>query len=201
MALFVKLIALLQRIVIVAIRILLGCFRFVWQLIPSHGNIFGLPAFIVKSFVVSILISAILNSCIGKICTNRRRCVAGGEENRSVKCNQVQPSSTEPVSGRARYYCNGEELSSLLRVTASGCSCLVEIIERGSSKVVVDVFIKEGRTEDVKVPVGRYEVRYAAGHAWTGGPSPFGSGTYYSSRPGQSVQFEKGAVVSLRIGR
>lgn len=99
MALLVRLIALLYGFVSVAIRILLGCFRFVWQLIPSHGNIFGLPAFIVKSFVVSILISAILNSCIGKICTNRR-CVAGGEENRSVKCNRVQSSSTEPVSGR-----------------------------------------------------------------------------------------------------
>ena len=201
MALLVRLIALLHGIVSIAIRVLSGLFRFVWQAIPSSGNIFGLPASVVKLFVFSILISSILNSCAGKICGSRRKCVAGREEDRAVECNRVRPLSTEPVSGRARYYCNGEELSSLLRVTASGCSCLVEIIERGSSKVVVDVFIKEGRTEDVKVPVGRYEVRYAAGHVWTGGPSPFGSGTYYSSRPGQSVQFEKGTVVSLRIGR
>ena len=191
-ALLVKSFTLMQKLLIVAFRMSTSIFRFFWQLIPNGGSMFGIPGGVVKVFVAFIIVISVLDSCSRQF---QRLCHGGrkyGHEN-------AVSAESEPVSGRTRYYGAGEPVAPL-RITASGCSCLLQLVDEQTSKTVVDVFVKDGRTEDVKVPEGEFEIRYAAGHKWVGGAMPFGANTGYSNRPGQKARFEKGKGLSLTIG-
>ena len=191
-ALLIKSFALLQKLVIAVFRMATGILRFLWQLIPNGGSIFGIPGGVVKVFVAFILVISVLDSCSRQF---QRLCAGGGKYGHE----NAASTENEPISGRTRYY-GAEEPVAQLRITASGCSCLLELVDEQTSKTVVDVFVKDGRTEDVKVPEGEFEIRYAAGHKWVGGAMPFGANTGYSNRPGQKARFEKGKGVSLTIG-
>lgn len=187
---------LLRNLLVVAVRLLCTAVGFIWRLIPST-SLFGIPGELVKVFCALILLLAFLNSCTQKChrqLQNRPNGEGGQEQER------VMVAEMEPVSGRTRYYGGGYPVAPF-RITASGCSCLLELVDENTSKVVVDVFVKEGRTEDVRVPAGTFEIRYAAGQKWYGGETPFGPGTSYSKRPGQKAHFEKGSGMSLTVGR
>ena len=197
MNLLIKIFMLLRNLLVVAVRVLCTLVGFIWRLIPSGGSFFGIPGELIKVFCAILLLLSFLSSCAKKCSRQLQNCPNGqgvqGEE-------RVMVTETEPVSGRARYYGGGDPVAPF-RVTASGCSCLLELVDENTSKVVVDVFVKDGRTEDVRVPAGTFEIRYAAGQKWYGGDSPFGPGTSYSKRPGQKAHFEKGSGVSLTVGR
>ena len=193
----IKIFILLRNFLVVAARMLCMAFGFIWRCIPSGGSLFGIPGELVKVFCAILLLLAFLNSCAQKCNRRLQNCPRGqGEQGHE----RVMVAEAEPVSGRTRYYGAGDPVAPF-RVTASGCSCLLELVDENTSKVVVDVFVKDGRTEDVRVPAGTFEIRYAAGQKWHGGEAPFGPGTSYSKRPGQKAHFEKGSGVSLTVGR
>ena len=197
MNLLIKIFMLLRNLLVVAVRVLCSVVGFIWRLIPSGGSLFGIPGELVKVFCAIILLLAFLNSCAQK-CNRRLQNRPSGQGEQGQE--RMMVAETEPVSGRTRYYGAGDPVAPF-RVTASGCSCLLELVDENTSKVVVDVFVKDGRTEDVRVPAGTFEIRYAAGQKWYGGEMPFGSGTSYSKRPGQKAHFEKASGVSLTVGR
>ena len=196
MNLLIRIFMLLRNLLVVAVRLLCTAVGFIWRLIPAT-SLFGIPGELVKVFCAIILLLAFLNSCAQKCnrhLQNRQNGPGGQGQER------VMVAETEPVSGRTRYYGGGDPVAPF-RVTASGCSCLLELVDENTSKVVVDVFVKDGRTENVRVPAGTFEIRYAAGQKWYGGELPFGPGTSYSKRPGQKAHFEKGSGISLTVGR
>ena len=197
MNLLIKLLLLLRNLIVVAVRVLCSVVSFIWRLIPSGGSLFGIPGELVKVFCAIILLLAFLNSCAQK-CNRHLQNSQNGPGGHGQEPMIV--TETEPVSGRTRYYGGGPPVAPF-RVTASGCSCLLELVDEKTSKVVVDVFVKGGRTEDVMVPEGTFEIRYAAGQKWHGGVMPFGPGTGYSKRPGQKAHFEKGSGISMTVGR
>ena len=63
---------------------------------------------------------------------------------------------------------------------ASGSNYLVKLVDAQTFSPVLTVFVRSGTTVKVNVPLGTYEVRYAAGSTWYGYKHLFGPNTAYS---------------------
>ena len=64
--------------------------------------------------------------------------------------------------------------------TQSGNDYYVKIIEVNTRHAVMTAYIKGGEAINAKLPLGSYEIHYAAGHTWYGLPLLFGPDTIYS---------------------
>lgn len=68
--------------------------------------------------------------------------------------------------------------ASFLKVSApinSGDNYVVRLYDLGTTNPVQTVYVRAGDQVDVRVPVGSYTVRFAAGHDWRGVDHLFGS--------------------------
>jgi hypothetical protein len=53
----------------------------------------------------------------------------------------------------------------------------VKLVDWESGQAVVTLFVRAGETTEIKVPIGKYRLRYASGHQWYGEKPLFGDHT------------------------
>lgn len=99
--------------------------------------------------------------------------------------SQLYPEQQVPASGSLFTYSGqvipDSELVAPFQIsTPLGESCFVKLVEASTGRPVAAYFIQAGSTTKVKVPLGTYEVRYAAGARWYGPLHLFGENTSYS---------------------
>ena len=80
------------------------------------------------------------------------------------------PKVALPVNGEIRMYMNKRRIAPLEIRTARGANYLVKLVSVSgtSERTVMTIFAKGGETISTVVPLGTYEIRYAAGEKWCG---------------------------------
>lgn len=96
-----------------------------------------------------------------------------------------RPAFTEPIlqlpySGFTRRYTSASGVAPLQIRTSQGSNYLVKLENISTGRNIVDIFIRGGNTAEVKVPLGSYRIKYAAGDNWYGYKYYFGPTTGYS---------------------
>lgn len=97
----------------------------------------------------------------------------------------VTPAFTEPelplpANGQVVRYSSGEAEAPFEIKSDYGSHYLVKLVNAYSKAAVLTVFVRGGSTVNIDVPVGNYEVRYAAGNRWYGDVYLFGPETAYA---------------------
>jgi hypothetical protein len=87
---------------------------------------------------------------------------------------------TVPISGSVQTYTMAERIAPFEIKAAQGSHYLVKLVNAYTDATVLTVFVRSGTTVTVDVPLGTYEVRYAAGQTWYGYKYLFGQDTAYS---------------------
>lgn len=93
------------------------------------------------------------------------------------------PPQAFPESGRINTYLPGMagKLNAPFEIkTFAGSNYLLKMEDWGTGEDMFTVFVRGGETIEVKVPVGKYRVKYASGQTWYGHSELFGPGTSYS---------------------
>lgn len=80
------------------------------------------------------------------------------------------PGVAMPVSGEVKMYTDSARVAPLEIKTSRGVNYLVKLvsISGSSERTVMTIFAKGGETISTAVPLGTYELRYAAGEKWCG---------------------------------
>jgi hypothetical protein len=90
------------------------------------------------------------------------------------------PEQALPYSGAIRTWTSSERVAPFEIKAAQGSHYLLKLVDAYSDAPVMTVFVRSGSTVEVEVPLGTYEVRYAAGETWYGYEYLFGPETSYS---------------------
>ena len=90
-----------------------------------------------------------------------------------------EPAQPTPITGTANYYLGGL-VAPFEVITSPGANYFVKLVEPTSGTTVVDVFIRGGERMQIDVPLGTFEMRYAAGQTWYGAEHLFGPATNYN---------------------
>lgn len=85
-----------------------------------------------------------------------------------------------PQSGELQTFTSDERMAPFEIRSASGGNYLVKLVDAYSKSDVLTIFIRGGVVVNVDVPLGSYEVRYAAGDRWYGYEHLFGPETVCS---------------------
>ena len=104
----------------------------------------------------------------------------------------VSPSYPEqplPLSGSVQVYTMAERIAPFEIKAARGNNYLLKLVVAGTDTPVLTVFVRSGTTVEIEVPLGTYEVRYAAGQTWYGYEHFFGENTAYT-KADKSFTFE-----------
>jgi len=89
------------------------------------------------------------------------------------------PAEPLPSNGTWWRY-TSEELIAPLRISVSeGQHYYVKLTDALTGETILTVFIRSGRTIEVEVPTGRYDLKYAIGDTWYGQEYLFGPETEY----------------------
>lgn len=92
----------------------------------------------------------------------------------------TEPELPLPKSGEVRRYTTDKGVAPLSIKSAADANYLVKLDDAYTGRQVLSVFIRGGQTEEIKVPLGRYIVKYASGDRWYGYRHLFGPDTQYS---------------------
>ena len=84
-----------------------------------------------------------------------------------------------PSSGSLNRLVTADAIAPLKIKSTAGSHYLVKMVDVQSGEPVLTVFVRGGDTVDLDVPLGTYEIRYAAGTSWYGEKSLFGPDTSY----------------------
>lgn len=85
-----------------------------------------------------------------------------------------------PQNGSTREYFYDEAIAPLRIVTENqNIYYLVKVVEWTTKDTVMTIFIHGGKSVDVDLPLGEYEIRYAVGEEWHGYKYLFGPSTIY----------------------
>jgi len=85
-----------------------------------------------------------------------------------------------PENGATQRFVQTEPVAPLQIVTSGEAShYLVKLVTAKGGKPVLSVFVRAGDKVSLKVPLGSYRVKYAAGTAWQGESALFGEATQY----------------------
>jgi hypothetical protein len=103
----------------------------------------------------------------------------------SIPRHPPRPSFNEPIltlprSGEVRKYLNQVGVAPLQIRSSVGDNYLVKLDDVVTGQPVLSVFVRGGQTEEIKVPLGTYMVKYASGTQWYGYTHLFGPQTEYS---------------------
>lgn len=93
----------------------------------------------------------------------------------------TQPPTPHPASGATRRFTVGEPIAPLELKTSNGSNYLVKLESAQNGTNVLDIYVQGGTNITVKVPVGSYILKYAAGETWYGYDYLFGPDTVYTS--------------------
>ncbi|EHJ04393.1 hypothetical protein [Marinobacter manganoxydans] len=91
-----------------------------------------------------------------------------------------EPVMPLPQTGAMERYTGQLGEAPLQIKTSSGANYLVRLEDMSSGENVMDIFVRGGTTVEVEVPLGTFELKYAAGQKWYGMPHLFGPETTYS---------------------
>ena len=96
----------------------------------------------------------------------------------SVRQHPTIPAQSIPRNGWTRQFVTGPFIAPFEIRADSGTHYLVKLVKFDGTTVMT-VFVRAGATAQVDVPLGIYEVRYAAGTEWYGTEYLFGPDTAY----------------------
>lgn len=190
----------LRNLIVKIAKLLIGAAIALWMLIPKGEGFFGISGGLFKTFVFFMLITAIFGSC-AKSCrpaTSHNYRYQGIRQMQKQDVTDNNVSSNQPSSSHTNYYITAKPSVSF-QISANGCSCLVELLDIKTSKVVADIFVRDGDMVDTLMPEGIYEINYAAGRIWCGEEKPFGPETMFSKRPGKTATFTQGTKITLAV--
>ncbi len=86
-----------------------------------------------------------------------------------------------PENSSTWQYTKSECIAPLKIVTkSSDMNFFIRLCDWNTKQVIMEIFVRAGQTVDAKVPLGSYEIKYAAGKTWYGKQNYFGSGTSYN---------------------
>jgi len=85
-----------------------------------------------------------------------------------------------PSNGKVQNFTKKERIAPFQINAGGGANYLLKLVDTGSNKPALTVFVRNGSSVKVKVPLGSYEVRYASGEDWYGYKDLFGVATSYS---------------------
>jgi hypothetical protein len=109
---------------------------------------------------------------------------------------QLPPSNTNlieqplPPNGSLRRETRDEAIARF-KISSSGSSHhLVKMEDAYTSRSVLTVFVRAGQDVEIRVPLGTYVVKYAAGEKWYGYQDRFGPNTAYS-KADQNLEFAR----------
>lgn len=89
------------------------------------------------------------------------------------------PAKSLPGNGTWWKY-TSEELIAPLQISVSeGQHYYVKLTDAFTGETVLTMFIRSGRTIEVEVPTGKYDLKYAIGDTWYGRENLFGPSTEY----------------------
>lgn len=112
--------------------------------------------------------------------------------------NEPYPEVPIPQNGECRSHKAGYA-SSPLKITADyGSHYFVKLVDAGTGAAAFDVFVHGGRSVEVDIPDGKYEIRYACGERWFGREHLFGRKTRYSKAEG-AFEFSNGNGYSITL--
>jgi len=166
-----------------------GLFRLVF----GGKSMFGFGGMIKLLFLI-LLATTLLKSCSGT------RPSVSTDVPLSAARDFDAPVQTPPTFGQPRYFTNGDLVSRLRITTSAGLNYFVTLTERASHRKCLEVFLQGGQDSEIAVPVGDYEITYAAGTTWYGTDNLFGQGTQ-TARVNGTASFKRGAVITLNISR
>jgi peptidoglycan hydrolase-like protein with peptidoglycan-binding domain len=88
---------------------------------------------------------------------------------------------TLPSNGHVFFNSNDEDIAPLeIRTPSYGSHFYVKLAYPNSRNIVKTFFVRSGSTVKTEVPLGTYELKYAAGKKWYGTTCLFGRDTVYS---------------------
>ena len=83
-----------------------------------------------------------------------------------------------PANGKIIFKPSEEGVAPLSVDTPLYDNCYLILTEHNSTKTVMSFFVRAGSTAEVLVPLGNYDIYYAAGGSWYGTTHLFGESTY-----------------------
>ena len=103
-----------------------------------------------------------------------------------------------PTSGTVRAFDDGWRPVTLKIKTTGDLNYLLKLAKPNQKTAVLDVVVRGGNTEVIKVPIGDYEMRWATGKAWYGYGSLFGNETAYA-KANEMFTFDKGWITTVTL--
>lgn len=102
--------------------------------------------------------------------------------NLEIEPIKAMPTVPRPTSGIYAENLSGQQAIAPLeiRTDSSGADYYVKLVNVATNEDTLTMFIRGGEAIEVEVPLGNYEIRYAAGSNWYGDIDLFGSDTSYS---------------------
>lgn len=88
----------------------------------------------------------------------------------------IKPKSL-PSNGTWWDYTSKAKVAPLKVSVSSGRNYYIKLVDNGSDEPVLTLFIRDGQSARVDVPIGTYEMRYATGDTWYGPEHLFGPET------------------------
>ena len=92
----------------------------------------------------------------------------------------TMPEQALPANGSARRFGTSDSVAPFRILTSGTSNYFVKLDSVSSGRTVLTVFVRAGQQVDIKVPLGTYIVKYAAGRSWYGTQHLFGPQTSYA---------------------
>lgn len=165
----------------------------VFRLLFGGRSMFGIGGMI-KLLIVMFVVVTLLRSCAGK--SSIPSSSLGLPV--SSRGNFNAPVQTPPSFGKPHYFMNGDMSSRLQITTPPGLNYFVTLTDNSSGAKCLEVFLQGGQNSEFPVPLGDYEIIYAAGTTWYGEDNLFGPETR-KARANGVASFKRGSVITLNI--
>lgn len=170
-----------------------GLIRGLFRLTFGGRSMFDFSGMLVPVLLI-LVASALLKSCSGTDSSFSARAQRSNFQNCDI------PVQTPPPFGQPRYLTNGERSSRLRITTSAGLNYFVTLTDSSSHAKCLEVFLQGGQDCEIAVPLGNYEIAYAAGTTWYGPIHLFGPETQMA-RVNATASFKRGTVRTLEISR
>jgi hypothetical protein len=119
---------------------------------------------------------------------------------RGVATVPTRPTAPLPPNGEIILSMQAPRVAPFTIETRSGANYLVKLYECTSGMEAMSVFVYGGRTVEVKVPLGTYEVKYGSGRNWYGYEDCFGrEGSYAKADTFFTFKNEYGRITGWTI--
>lgn len=105
---------------------------------------------------------------------------------------------TPPAHGTVRRYHPGFGDSPFKLTTSAGGYYFVKVVNSSTGSTILDLFVEGGRSIEINIPSGTYEIRYATGKEWYGYQYLFGPETTYS-KTNRNFTFSYGSGYELTL--